>query len=275
MMQGEPYIVLEVLHLLFPFSVMWAYMKLRTHCFGCNSQSYLTEMVELGNAFCVGWEDQAGDSTFQQISISETCEDEKQYFPGCPGLLKTSDDIWWQAGHFLPQLPAILTTEPYRLLAPSSGLLYMTGTFLTVPGITTEMPKSPTWKRNSRKVSLLSYSTDTAAREQSFWKELQKQRGLPWQHVKGSIFPVSFMSLHKKEIRNWILHSLPFINVSVMCTLCCRLMMQFPSKINCCFRQPSIFYDCKTISLLKMKVTFPKGWAVFNISRVCRVGRWE
>lgn len=177
----------------------------------------------------------------------------------------------------MPQFSPFHTTEPYRLLAPSSGLLHvLTGTFLTMSGITPEMPKSPTWKRNSRKVSLLSHSTHMATREQSFfWKELQERRGLPWQHVKGSVFPVSFMSLHKKEIRNWILHSLPFINVSVMCTLCCRLMMQFSSKINCCFRQPSIFYDCKTISLLKMKVTLPKGWAVFNISQVCRVGRWD
>ena len=83
------------------------------------------------------------------------------------------------------------------------------------------------------------------------------------------------MSLRKKEIRNWSLHSLPFINASIMCTLCCRLMMQFLSKINCCFRQPSIFYDCKTISLLKTNVTFPKGRAVFSICQVCRVGRWE
>lgn len=69
----------------------------------------------------------------------------------------------WQAGHFMPQLPAIHTNEPYRLLAPSSGLLHMViGTFLTMSGITTEMPKSPTWKRNNKNVSLPSYSTDMA-----------------------------------------------------------------------------------------------------------------
>lgn len=69
----------------------------------------------------------------------------------------------WQAGHFTPQLLVIHTTEPYRSLAPSSGLLHVVmGIFLTMSGITTEMPKSPTWKRNSRKVSLLLYFIDKA-----------------------------------------------------------------------------------------------------------------
>lgn len=218
---------------------------------------------------------QTGDSTCQLISISELVRMRNSIFLAVQVHSRNLVTKTWQTGHFMPQLPAIHTTEPNRSLASSSGLLHVViGIFLTMSGITAEMPKSPIWKRNSRKVSLLLYST--GHRERSFfWKELQKQRSLPWQHVKGSVFPVSFMSLHKKEIRNWILHPLPFINVSVMCMLCCRLMMQFSSKINCCFRQPSIFYDCKTISLLKMKVTFPKGWAVFNISQVCRVERQE
>lgn len=103
------------------------------------------------------------------------------------------------------------------------------------------------------------------------WQELQK---LARQYVKDNVFPVIFMSHCKKEIRNWRPHSLPFMSVSIMCTFCCRLMMQFSYKINCCFRQLSIFYDCKNISLPKMNVTLPTGWAMFSISQVCKVRRW-
>lgn len=227
-------------------------------------------MVELANAFCESWEGQIGDSTFQLIGISETCEDEKQYFPGCPGSLKTSGDqsltVASYSHHWALQVACTQLWAAARGDGHISHNVWHHCRDVKITHLEKEQQKSFS-------SALLHWQGHT---EQSFfWKELQKRRGLPWQHVRGSVFPVSFMSLHKKEIRNWILHSLPFINMSVMCTFCCRLMMQFSSKINCCFRQPSIFYDCKTISLLKMKVTFPKGWAVFNISQVCSVGRWE
>lgn len=240
------------------------------------THSYLTEMVELANAFCEGWEGQAGDSTGMLISISETCEEEKQYFPGCPGPLKTSGDQSLTGWAFHASVASCshhwaLQVACTQLWAAAHGDRYISHNVWHYY----RDAKVTHVKKEQQKCFSSVLLHWHGHREQSFWEELQKRRGLPWQHVKGSVFPVSFMSLHEKEIRNWILHSLPFINVSVMCTLCCRLMMQFSSKINCCFRQPSIFYDCKTISLLKMKVTFPEGWAVFNISQVCRVGRWE
>lgn len=112
-----------------------------------------------------------------------------------------------------------------------------------------------------RKVTSLSCSTDIVTENCPSSERSYRSRGLAWQYVKGNVFPVIFMSICKKEIRNWCPHSLPFISVSIMCTFCCRLMMQFSYKINCCFRQLSIFYDCKNISLLKMNVTLPMGWA--------------
>lgn len=179
-----------------------------------------------------------------------------------------------QAGQFVPGMPVILV--PDRLLAPTYGLL--TVVIAWCPHNIQHRYRNPKGthlpKEEQKGLSPVLVHSHGHRNPSSLWKELQKQRGLAQQYVKGSVFPLSFMSLRKKEIRNWSLHSLPFINVSIMCTLCCRLMMQFSNKINCCFRQPSIFYDCKTISLLKMNVTSPKGRAVVSISQVCRVRRW-
>lgn len=80
-----------------PCWVMWPHVRLRTHLLfqvtsGVWLTSYLTEMVELGNGFCKGWERKCHVpvENLGQNSISETCEDKKQYFPGCPGPAETS-----------------------------------------------------------------------------------------------------------------------------------------------------------------------------------------
>lgn len=66
---------------------------------------------------------------------AETVRQESQHSSWLPSqkLVKMRNSIWlgvqvlsrylvakaWQAGHFMPQLPALHSTEPYRLLAPS------------------------------------------------------------------------------------------------------------------------------------------------------------
>lgn len=239
-------------------------------------------MVKLANAFCGGWECQT-ENAMSKLKIWGKIASQKRVrmryniFQGVQVQPRRLVTKALQAGQFMPGIPAIHPAEHDELLAPSSGPLCVV--MIRCPHDVWHHYRDPkvTYLPKEVQKGLSSVLVHWHGhREPSFlWKELQKQQGLARQYVKGSVFPVVFMSLHKKEIRNWSLHSPPFINVSVMCTLCCRLMMQFSSKINCCFSQPSIFYDCKTISLLKMNVTFPEGWAVFSISQVCRVGRWE
>lgn len=179
-----------------------------TYCFrphhGYDSQSYLTEMVELANAFCEGWEGQTGNSTSQLNSIAETFEDEKQCFSGCPSPAKTSGDqsLTGQAFHAWDSHYShhcAWQIAYIQLWAAACGDSQMSTQCLASLQRSQSHPVS---REEHRGLSSVLDHKDSH-REPSFpWKELQKRRGLAQQYVKGSVFPAIFMSLHKKEIRN-------------------------------------------------------------------------
>lgn len=84
-----------------------------TYCFrshhGYDSQSYLTEMVELANAFCEGWEGQTGNAMSQlkiwdKIASQKLVRMRNNIFQVQPRHLVTKA---WQAGRFMPGIPAI------------------------------------------------------------------------------------------------------------------------------------------------------------------------
>lgn len=265
-----PNVVLDVLHLLFSCQwcdVMWG--SGRTYFFrshhGYDSKYKLFDWDGcLADTFCEDRESQYAMSQLKipdRIAYQELVRMRNNIFQGIQVQPRHLVTKAWQAGGFVPGIPTIHTVERDRFLAPSSGLLCVV--IIRCPhdiwchNRDPEVAHLPKEEQKGLSSLLVHWR---GHREPSFlWKALQKRRDLAQQYVKSSVFPVIFMSLRKKEIRNWSLHSLLFINVSIMCTLCCRLMMQFSSKINCCFRQPSIFYDCKTISLLKNECYIPQG----------------
>lgn len=187
-----------------------------TYCFrpyrGYHSQSYSTEMVEVTNAFYGGWEGETGNSTSQLNSIAEIGWE--RIFSG---VSRSSQDIW------RPKLdrlgisclgPPLFTPLHLRdCLHPALGCctwwvkcLHSVWLPYKDNNITQSLGKST-------KVCLLTQSTNMTTENHSPLKGATQAEMSGTAVCQRQCFPVIFMSLHKKEIRNWSLHSLPFINV--------------------------------------------------------------
>lgn len=149
--ENVPNVVLDVPYLLLPCWVMWPHMRLRTawvwqviwlRCLSWQMHSVRPAGVRQEMP-CPSWK--SGGNSF-----SETCKDEKLFSQGAhvqPRHLVTKA---WQAGWLMSGISAIHATE----LALSSGLLPVVTDVHTISGIAAEIPKSCTWLRKSKKVSL-------------------------------------------------------------------------------------------------------------------------